>query len=100
MTYEFTLPDRRNDLARYMDASLPPGKYLAFGPAQTAMMRDVGGYDGVHNFPWYKESALLHDKPIDDWRELGVEYAIMPWTDEPDAYSSGRDSAAQKLSAR
>ena len=85
LTYEFTLPDRRNDLARYMDASLPPGKYLAFGEAQRALMRDVGGYDGVHDFPWHNASPF-GNMPIDEWRELGVQYAILPWSDEPDAY--------------
>ena len=78
IAHEFTLPDRRNDLARYMDQSLPPGAYVSPHVNHKTFNRSWGGYAGVHDFAWHAESALLSDKPIEDWRALGVDYAIMP----------------------
>ncbi len=78
MAHNFTLHDRRNDLMRYMDTSVEPGMYLSIGENHKTFNRSWGGYDGLHDFPRHKELALLTDKPIDEWRQLGVEYAIMP----------------------
>ena len=89
LAHNFTLHDRRNDLARYMDTSLKPGKYVSDYDNHKTFNRSWGGYDGVHDFPRYQEHARLTDKPIEEWRALGVEYAVMPhWRmlEDPDIY--------------
>ena len=78
LAHNFALPDRRNDLTKYMDTSVQPGMYLSIGENHKTFNRSWGGYDGVHDFPIYHELALLSDKPIDEWRRLRVEFAIMP----------------------
>ena len=78
IAHEFSLPDRRNDLTGYMDASLEPAMYVSTIENHKTFNRSWGGYNGVHDFPRYPENALLADKPIETWRALGVEYAIMP----------------------
>lgn len=75
---EHTLPDRRNDLAVYMDTSLPPGPYISDADNHKTFNRDWGGYAGENVFP-YAATALVTDRPIDEWREQGVEYAIVPY---------------------
>ena len=87
--YRFTLPDRRNDLAHYMDTSLKPALFLADIDSHKTLNRSWGGYAGLHDFPKYPENALLSDKPIKEWRALGLEYAVMPhWRmlDDPNIY--------------
>ncbi|MYD08635.1 MAG: hypothetical protein F4X02_01210 [Chloroflexi bacterium] len=74
----FALHDRRNDLMRYMDTSVPPGKYISNFDNHKTFNRAWGGYAGVHDFPWHKGYSMLADKPIEDWRALDVDYAIMP----------------------
>ena len=84
---DYSLHDRRNDLAHYADTSLPPGMYISDYANHGVFIRSWGGYDGAHDFKYSGlDNVRLADKPIDEWRELGAEYAIMPWTDEPDAY--------------
>ena len=80
LAHKFTLHDRRNDLATYMDTSLPPGRYISRQNNHNTFNRAWGGYDGLHDFPWLKPASGLTNKPISEWRELGVEYAIMPYT--------------------
>lgn len=77
----FTLHDRRNDLMRYMDTSLPPGKYISdwSGPFHKVMNRSWGGYDGVHDFPLAQSVTYLKGKPIDIWRAEDAVYAIVPY---------------------
>ena len=86
---QYTLHDRRNDLAEYMDTSLEPALYITNYDNHKTLNRSWGGYDGVHDFPRSAVDVLLSDKPIDDWRAAGVEYAIMPhWRmlEDPDIY--------------
>ena len=81
--------DRRNDLMSYMDSSAPPGIYVSNYDNHKTFNRAWGGYEGVNDFPRYGEDALLHEKPIKEWRALGVEYAIMPYpidTEDPHVY--------------
>lgn len=78
IAHDFSLPDRRNDLAQYMDTSLEPALHLTTFETHKVMNRQWGGYDGLHEFPRYPQDALLSDKPIKEWRELGIVYAIMP----------------------
>lgn len=78
IAYNFTLHDRRNDLMRYMDTSLSPGLYVSNDDNHKTFNRAWGGYNGVHDFARYPKDSLLFDKPIEEWRALGVEYAIMP----------------------
>ena len=74
----FSLHDRRNDLMRYMDTSLPPGQYISNYDNHKTFNRAWGGYTGVHDFTWHKGYSMLADKPLEDWRALGIDYAIMP----------------------
>ena len=78
LAHEFSLPDRRNQLTSYFDTSLEPGLYIANYDNHKTFNRAWGGYAGVHDFPRYPQHALLNERPIDEWRALGVEYAILP----------------------
>ena len=78
LAHNHTLHDRRNDLMRYMDTSLEPGMYISNYDNHKTFNRAWGGYTGLHDFPWFPEYASLDDKPIEEWRALGVTYAIMP----------------------
>ncbi len=78
LAHNFTLHDRRNDLMQYMDTSLPPGNYISNQANHKTFNRAWGGYNGIHDFQWVGPNALLTDKSVEDWRALGVEYAIMP----------------------
>ncbi len=78
LTFNYTLHDRRNDLAQYMDRSVPPGVYGTSHNIHKVFMRDIGVYTGVHDFKWYPDHFWLPNKPIEEWRALGVEYAILP----------------------
>ena len=89
IAHSFTLPDRRNDLARYMDTSLEPALFVTNYDNHKTLNRQWGGYQGKNDFPRYPDNALLSDKPIEEWRRLGVEYAVMPQhhlLENPDRY--------------
>lgn len=73
-----TLPDRRNDLATYMDTSVPSGPYISDDENHKTFNRDWGGYPGANVFP-FLGTALVTDRPLEEWREEGVEYAIVPY---------------------
>ena len=79
LAHDFSLPDRRVELMRYFDTSLEPGKYLADYDNHKTFNRAWGGYDGVNDFPRYPQNARLNDRPIDEWRAMGVDYAIAPF---------------------
>ena len=108
LAHYFTLHDRRNDLMRYMDTSLEPGKIvtnrvetrtighkgwrrypgLIWGNHKT-FNRAWGGYDGVHDFPISQTVFDLHKKPLEVWRANDAAYAIMPhrrMLEDPDMY--------------
>lgn len=91
LAHNFTLPDRRNDLMRYMDTSLEPGKYITDrnSPNHKTMNRAWGGYDGVHDFPLAQEEWNLLKKPLSVWREQDAVYAIVPYEPDPDFYFPG-----------
>ncbi len=74
--HEHTLPDRRNDLAVWMDESLPPGAYISGSENHKTFNNAWGGYRGLHDYPLYEVASLL-DRPIDEWRAAGVRYAII-----------------------
>ena len=78
LAHDFSLPDRRNKLTQYFDTSLEPGLYIANYDNHKTFNRAWGGYAGVHDFPRYPQHALLNERPIDEWRALGVDYAILP----------------------
>lgn len=72
-----------------MDTSAPPGVYASPHDNHKTFNRAWGGYQGVNDFHWFEEYALLTDKPIDEWRALGVDFAIMPHApmlEDPDIY--------------
>ena len=108
MARYFSLPDRRVALMRYMDTSLPPGKFITersqpqslrtpfarylgdreYGNHKT-FNRSWGGYDGVHDYPVSQDINDLVDKPLATWRAHNTVYAIMPYEpllDDPDIY--------------
>ena len=104
----FSLHDRRNDLANYMDTSLEPGNIITDRAAarpvgiglgsyltgeewgnHKTFNRAWGGYDGLHDFPIAQEIHDLHNKPLDTWRANDAVYAIMPYPpnmEDPDVY--------------
>lgn len=84
----FSLHDRRNDLMRYMDTSLPPGNHITDwqGPNFKTLNRAWGGYDGAHDYPLARRLRNLPDLPLDEWRANDAEYAILPYSDDPAAY--------------
>lgn len=91
LAHNFTLHDRRNDLMRYMDTSLPPGKYISDreSPNHKVFNRSWGGYDGLHDYPLAQEVWHILDKPLETWRDKDAVYAIMPYPprlDDPDTY--------------
>ena len=88
MTYNFTLHDRRSDLMLYMDTSLPPGTHITDwqGPNFKTLNRAWGGYDGAHDYPLARRLRNITELPLDELRENGAVYAIMPYADDPDAY--------------
>ena len=91
LAHNFTLHDRRIDLMRYMDTSLPPGKYISDrdGPNHKTFNRSWGGYTGVHDYLLAQELRNLLNKPLERWRGQKAIYAIMPYApmlDDPDVY--------------
>ena len=84
LAHNYTLPDRRLNLMRYMDSSLQPGKYITDrdGPTHKVFNRAWGGYTGVHDFPVAQSIYDLVSKPLEVWRENGAIYAIMPYPDD------------------
>ncbi len=77
---QHTLPDRRNDLAHYMNASLPSGGYISNLDNHKTFNRDWGGYTGDTSFP-HVQTAVLGTQSVAYWREQGVTYAIVSWDD-------------------
>lgn len=84
----YSLHDRRNDLMRYMDTSLPPGNHITDWQAPTfkTLNRAWGGYDGVHDFPLARRLRNLTALSLDEWRANDAVYAILPYPEDPDAY--------------
>ena len=112
LAHHFTLHDRRNDLMRYMDTSLEPGKFITDRASDKTISnsgwgkyvgyrewgnhktfnRAWGGYTGVHDFPVAQEIYDLLDKPLEVWRANDAVYAIVPYEpmlDDPDIYFPG-----------
>ncbi len=99
LAHNFTLPDRRVELAHYMDSSLPPGKFITeraqpktlhepcarylfdreWGNHKT-FNRSWGGYAGVHDFPIAQDIKNLLSYPLETWRAMDAVYAIMPYS--------------------
>ena len=88
LAHNFSLHDRRNDLAHYMDTSLPPGKYITdrADPNHKTFNRSWGGYTGVHDFPLAEWTWHLLDQPLETWRAHDAVYAILPYPEDPEAY--------------
>ena len=88
LAHNFTLHDRRIDLAIYMDTSLPPGKYITdrVDPNHKTFNRSWGGYSGVHDFPLAEWTWHLLDQPLETWRANEAIYAVLPYSDDPAAY--------------
>ena len=93
--HEHTLPDRRNDLAAWADATLPAGRFIATVENHKTLNRDWGGYPGVTTFD-FAGQRHLGERPLADWRSDGVDFAILPWRDyaawledDPQGYLAG-----------
>ncbi|MYD08636.1 MAG: hypothetical protein F4X02_01215 [Chloroflexi bacterium] len=88
---DYARHDRRNDLAQYMDTSLPPGRYITdrrdtgWG-IYSVFNRSWGGYDGVHDYPVAQKIDALLSKPLETWRANEAIYAVVPYSDDPAAY--------------
>ena len=74
--YQHTLPDRRNDLATYMDTSLTPGPYISNEDNHKTFNREWGGYGGEHEFRHMGNMNIM-ERSIAEWRQQGIVYAIM-----------------------
>ena len=88
---DYARRDRRNDLAQYMDTSLPPGKYITDRRDTgwgifSVFNRAWGGYDGVHDYPVAQNLDALLSKPLETWPANDAVYAIVPYSDDPAAY--------------
>lgn len=70
-----TLPDRRNDLAVYMDISLPPGPYIAELENDKTLNGAWGGYGGQNTFR-HIARGNVDDPSVEEWRERGAIYAV------------------------
>lgn len=73
-------PDRRNELAAYMDTTLLPAPYITTQDNHKTLNRDYGGYHGLNDFPLVAVADVA-DKPLADWRTENVAYAITPYND-------------------
>ncbi len=73
--YEHTLPDTRNDLARWIDTTLAPAPYIAEIDNHKTLNGAWGGYAGTNTFRRI-EGAHVNDRPLETWREMGAVYAI------------------------
>jgi hypothetical protein len=73
--YEHTLPDQRNELARWIDVTLTPAGHIANQANHKTLDGAWGGYAGQNSFPLI-EVGHIDDRPLDAWRELGAVYAI------------------------
>jgi hypothetical protein len=82
-------PDRRNDLATYMDTSLAPAPYIATADNHKTLNPDYGGYHGKNEFPLISIANLIA-KPIEEWRAQNVVYAIVPYGDSWKTYAPGQ----------
>lgn len=80
--YNHTLPDRRNDLASWMDVSVLPGAYVAPIENHKTFSREWGGYAGFNVFP-YAGQAILNPESLSQFRADQVMYAIIPYGDYP-----------------
>jgi hypothetical protein len=96
--YQHTLPDRRNDLAAYMDTSLAPGPYISSDDNHKTFNRDWGGYGGDNEFR-HAGAMNIMERSIAEWREQGIMYAIMPCSDYEamQQTAQGREHLTQML---
>jgi len=78
--HEHTLFDRRNDLAHWMDISLPPGGFITNVDNHKTFNRQWGGYNGEHDYTLI-EQAPITERALAEWRALGADYAIIPYAD-------------------
>jgi hypothetical protein len=78
--YQHTLPDLRNELADWADKTLPSGKYIAWKNNHKTFNGPWGGYTGKTEFP-LAEIADVNIHPVETWREMGVAYAIVPFSE-------------------
>lgn len=71
-------PDRRVALWEWADITLAPGPYVGTGENHKTFNRAWGGYTGQNDFP-FVEQAFIDERPIDEWRERGAQYGIIPY---------------------
>jgi 4-amino-4-deoxy-L-arabinose transferase-like glycosyltransferase len=93
--HQHTLPDRRNDLADYMDRTLAAGGFITTRDNHKTLNREWGGYAGQTVFNLVAEASLT-ERTLEDWRARDVLYAIVPYddyaalrADDPQGYLSG-----------
>ncbi len=83
--HNHTLPDRRLDLMHYMEDTLTPAPHIAYPANHKTLNPDWGGYIGQKDFAFVANS-YLSARPIDDFRALGAEYAIIDYGEYQQLY--------------
>ena len=72
-----TLPDQRNELARWADRTLPASQYIAQYESSATLNREWGGYLGITQFQYV--GGVDDDITIEEWRAQGVRFAIVSY---------------------
>ncbi len=73
-TRDFSLPDQRNDLARWADVTLPPSSYITNFDNHRTLNSNWGGYAGETHFGY---TGPLHSNTTsDEWRAQNLLFAI------------------------
>jgi len=74
-----TYPDTRADLAAWAEIALDPGTIVVTDENHKTFNRYWGGYPGKKWFDsWVTDDVTEH--PPDVWRERGMSYLVMPYT--------------------
>jgi hypothetical protein len=89
---QHVLPDRRNTLAVWADTTLEGANHIADPSDDRVLNAMFGGYRGLSMFPMI-ETALVTDRPLEEWRSRAVVYAVVPYVVYQDMQSSADGQA-------
>lgn len=95
IAYDMSRRDQRADLAEYAAASLESGDYVGNWNYHKVFNPDWGGYRGQTAFR-LTEQAEYESRSVDEWRGLGVDFALTPYMSRQD-YATWRDAAQTVL---
>ena len=71
------LPDRRVQIREWFDANLDPAPVIVDWWNDKTFNPTYGGIQGQHWFDWFRSDDLM-EKSLEDWRNQGDVYAILP----------------------